>query len=120
MAAPATSPAQATSQSTNPVPPKPPAPRAAGQAPGAGQDHPDGFRPELLQLPFTVEAILARGVMKVRELLNLRPGGIVRSNVSPGAPIQISSGRAVLGSADASMEAGVLTLRVTDVGEPNE
>lgn len=81
---------------------------------------PKAFRPQLEAVKFTIEARLAKGTMTVADLLDMKPGSIIRSKDAPGGKIRLYSGRALLGTAEPVVEEGRLALRVEDVETPGE
>lgn len=78
-----------------------------------------GFRKELTEVGFPVEARIAHGTMTVRELLDLVPGGIVRSATPAGATVTLCVGRVRLASAEPFVEEGKLVVRVVRIEAPD-
>ena len=78
------------------------------------------LRKELQGVRFAIEARIAEGKMTVAELLDLKPGSVVRSDAAPGGRILLCSGRVRLATAEAFVEDGKLLVRIEDVSGADE
>lgn len=78
-----------------------------------------GFRKELLEVAFPVEARIAQGKMTVRELLELGPGTLVRSATPAGATVLLAVGRVTLALAEPFVEEGNLVVRIVRIETPD-
>ena len=78
------------------------------------------LRKELQGVRFSIQARIAEGKMTVGELLDLKPGSIVRSEGTPGGRIQLCSGSVRLATAEPLVEDGRLLVRIADVGTGRE
>lgn len=78
------------------------------------------FRKELDGVRFQIQARIAEGKMTVAQLLDLKPGSVVRSNGTPGGRILLCSGRVRLASAEALVEDGKLLVKIAEVGGGDE
>lgn len=74
------------------------------------------LRESLRRVRFRVEACVALGRMTVGNLLDVRPGTIVRSATPPCGKITLRAGRVEIASGEPVVEAGALLIRIDAVG----
>ncbi len=77
-----------------------------------------GIRKQLLAVRLPLEARIAQGRMTVRDLLDMGPETLVRSDSPPGGGVLLCCGRVVLASAEPVVQQAKLLLRIEEVEKP--
>lgn len=68
-------------------------------------------------VPVTLEAELGRRVITLGELIELRPGGVVRLSRNTGAPLDLVVGGSRIGRAEVLARGSARKVQVTEVGD---
>jgi flagellar motor switch protein FliN/FliY len=71
-------------------------------------------------VPLTIEAVLDRRRISFRELLDLRPGSVIRLTRPTGENIDLYAGNALIGYGEVLVVESLLAIRVADLREPEE